>query len=125
MRMVKLLVVLGVVASSAWIVQAEEEFVINGDAEKGKETFKLYCAACHGETGKGDGLAAAALNPKPADLANKEYMSTLSDKHIYTVIKDGGTSVGKSALMTAWGALLKEDQQIHDVAAYVKSLSAE
>jgi len=125
MSMLKLLVILGVAAGTSFIAQAEEEFTINGDVEKGKETFKLYCAACHGDGGAGDGIAAAALNPKPADLSNKEYMSGLSDKHIYTVIKDGGTSVGKSAFMTAWGAVLKEDQKIHDVAAYVKSLSAE
>lgn len=125
MRMLKLLVILGVVASASLAVQAEDEFAINGDVEKGKATFKLYCVACHGDGGAGDGIASAALNPKPADLTNKEYISTLTDKHIYTVIKDGGASVGKSALMTAWGALLKEDQQIHDVAAFVKSLSAE
>ena len=125
MRVKKLLVVLGVAVSTAFIAQAEEEFKINGDAEAGGKTFGLYCAACHGAGGAGDGVAAAALNPKPADLTNKEYMDTLSDKHIYTVIKDGGAAVGKSPMMTAWGALLKEDQQIHDVAAFVKSLSAE
>jgi len=27
-----------------------------------------YCAACHGATGKGDGIAAAGLTQKPADL---------------------------------------------------------
>ncbi len=34
-------------------------------AAKGKELFSLNCASCHGETGAGDGAAAAALNPKP------------------------------------------------------------
>ena len=123
MRFVKLWIVL--VAAMAFSVHAEKEFKISGDTEKGKVTFKLYCATCHGDTGKGDGLASAALNPKPRDLTDKEYMATLSDEHIYKVIKDGGASVGKSALMTAWGALLKEDQKIHDVAAYVKSLATE
>src|ERR1700681_4577276 len=35
-----------------------------GDAKK---LYTSYCAPCHGEKGKGDGPAAAALNPKPAD----------------------------------------------------------
>lgn len=30
--------------------------------------FRGYCAPCHGTSGKGDGPAAAALNPKPANL---------------------------------------------------------
>lgn len=34
----------------------------------GKEMFKAYCAPCHGQSGKGDGPAAAALKTPPPDL---------------------------------------------------------
>lgn len=37
-------------------------------ADKGKTIFSVNCASCHGTTGKGDGPAAAALNPKPRDF---------------------------------------------------------
>jgi mono/diheme cytochrome c family protein len=30
---------------------------------QGRDLFLRYCAACHGDSGKGDGLAAAALQP--------------------------------------------------------------
>lgn len=33
-----------------------------------KEVFDRYCASCHGTNAKGDGPAASALDPKPADL---------------------------------------------------------
>jgi len=112
-------------AAVALTARAEEEFKINGDPAKGEATYKMYCVVCHGETGHGDGIGAAALNPKPRNLSEKAYMDTLSDKHIYTVIKDGGAAVGKSMFMTAWGAILKEDQAIHDVAAYVRTLAKE
>jgi mono/diheme cytochrome c family protein len=36
---------------------------------RGKDIFEANCASCHGVSGKGDGPAAQALNPKPADLA--------------------------------------------------------
>ena len=36
-----------------------------GDSAKGKESYNQICAMCHGETGKGDGVAAASLDPKP------------------------------------------------------------
>ncbi|MCB1069586.1 MAG: c-type cytochrome [Verrucomicrobia bacterium] len=116
---------IGLLAMAAIAVQAQDAFKINGDAEKGAATFKLYCAACHGETGHGDGLAAAALNPKPRNLTDKAYMDTLTDEHIFKVIKEGGASVGLSAMMAPWGAILKTDEAVHDVAAYVRSLAGE
>jgi mono/diheme cytochrome c family protein len=125
MTMKRVLAMMAMVAGLAATVQAEEEFKITGDAAKGEAPFKMYCALCHGETGAGDGIGAAALNPKPRALNDKAYMDTLSDQHIYTVIKDGGVAVGKSMFMAAFGAILKEDQAIHDVAAYVRSLAKE
>jgi mono/diheme cytochrome c family protein len=35
---------------------------------KGKGLYDANCAACHGPTGRGDGPAAAALNPRPPEL---------------------------------------------------------
>lgn len=34
----------------------------------GPEMYKAYCAACHGQDGKGAGPAASALKTAPADL---------------------------------------------------------
>lgn len=34
----------------------------------GSVSFDLYCASCHGRSGRGDGPTAAALKTKPADL---------------------------------------------------------
>jgi mono/diheme cytochrome c family protein len=91
-----------------------------GDSAKGKESFNTTCAMCHGETGKGDGVASASLDPKPRDLSSGEYVSTLTDEHIFKVIKEGGASVGKSYLMPAWGAVLSDDK-IWDVIAHLRT----
>jgi mono/diheme cytochrome c family protein len=37
-------------------------------ANNAPEMFRSYCAPCHGISGRGDGPAAAALTPKPANL---------------------------------------------------------
>ncbi len=36
--------------------------------ELGKQVWDTHCTSCHGAEGKGDGPAAAALDPKPTDL---------------------------------------------------------
>jgi mono/diheme cytochrome c family protein len=94
------------------------------DVEHGKKLYGQFCASCHGQSGKGDGPAAAALNPKPRNHTDKEYMSKLTDEDLFKVIKEGGASVGKSPLMPPWGASLKDDQ-IKDVIAFVRTLSGQ
>ncbi len=103
------------VAFSLSSVSAAEK----GDAAKGKETFQSTCAACHGAEGKGDGVAAQALDPKPRNLSDAAYVSTLTDEHLYKVISEGGASVGLSPMMAAWGGTLSE-QDIWNVIAYIR-----
>lgn len=92
------------------------------DLEDGKRIFATNCASCHGATGKGDGAAAAALNPKPRDLSSYEYMSSRTWKDLRAVIAQGGANSGMSALMPAWRGALK-NPQIDNVLAYVITLS--
>lgn len=91
------------------------------DVEEGKKLYGQFCSSCHGQSGKGDGPAAAALNPKPRDHTDRAYMSKLSDEDLLKVIKNGGASIGKSPLMPPWSASLKDDQ-IKDVIAYIRTL---
>ncbi len=114
----KLVLVVGLVGSAAFA--AEAKFELKGDAGKGATTFRTLCVSCHGETGKGDGAAAAALTPKPCNFTDPVNAERLTDEHVYKTIKDGGAAVGRSPLMVAWSSTLKDDQ-IRDVAAYVLS----
>lgn len=99
-----------------------KKFVITGDAARGQVKFKELCVACHGELGKGDGPAAAALNPKPANFADAAHAATVTDEYIVNMIKEGGAANGKSPLMASWKGALNEGQ-LMDVAAFVRSLS--
>lgn len=113
------------VAVSAWSVDlpsAPDGFTLGGDAAKGQAVYKQYCAMCHGDAGKGDGVAAAALNPKPKNLSDGATMSQISDWEVYLVIKEGGAVAGLSPMMTSWKAVLN-DGQLRDVAAFVRSLA--
>lgn len=93
-----------------------------GDPKAGKAKYDTLCVGCHGSSGKGDGPAAATLNPKPQDHTNGKYMNTLSDKYLFDITKSGGPSVGKSPLMPPWASALK-DQEIWDLVAYIRSLA--
>lgn len=91
-----------------------------GDPKAGKAKYDSFCASCHGATGKGDGAAAAALNPKPGDFTDCKMMSSRSDKFLYKIIKEGGQAVNKSPLMPPWGGSLS-DQDIANLVSYVRS----
>jgi mono/diheme cytochrome c family protein len=79
---------------------------------QGKAIYTSDCAPCHGNSGKGDGPAAASLNPKPLDFAS-EYSKNMPLDFRYWRISAG---VANTA-MPAWGSSLSSDQ-IWEVIAY-------
>ncbi len=89
---------------------------------EGKKLYVTYCATCHGESGKGDGTAGKALPVRPDDLTKGAEMNRLSDKDLVDIISKGGSGVGKSTFMPAWGGALN-DKQIRDVVAYIRSMA--
>ena len=92
------------------------------DPAAGKAKYETLCVGCHGVSGKGDGPAAAALNPKPRNYTDKKYMATLKDEEIFKITKEGGPAVKKSQLMPAWGAALS-DQDIRNIAAHIRTFA--
>lgn len=89
---------------------------------EGKTLYNTYCATCHGDKGKGEGVAAKGLPAKPADHTNGAVMNPLSDKFLNDVISKGGSAVGKSAFMPSWGSSLSE-KQVRDIVAYIRSIA--
>ena len=89
---------------------------------EGKKLYVSYCATCHGETGKGDGMAARSLPVKPADHTNGTVMNQFSDQFLYDIISKGGSAVGKSSFMPSWGSSIDE-KQVRDLVAYVRSIA--
>lgn len=88
-------------------------------AADGESIFQTNCASCHGETGAGDGPAAAALNPQPASLATNE--ENLSDAYLHWRISEGGMMAPFNSAMPAWKSILT-DEQIWQVVSYIRTL---
>ena len=86
--------------------------------------WQQRCTTCHGATGKGDGAAAAALNPKPRDFSSATWQASVTDEHIEKVILEGGQAVGLSMLMVANPDLASKPDVIKALRAHVRSLGA-
>jgi mono/diheme cytochrome c family protein len=86
--------------------------------QRGSQVFAANCAACHGATGKGDGPAAAALDPKPIDLTNPIHRSH-SDADLANWIANGDYG---SAMPAFAGTLT--NAEIADVIVFNRSLQA-
>lgn len=100
-------------------------YVFSADQRSpGKKTYDTYCIGCHGEEGLGNGPAAEFLNPKPRNFVNGQYKffhfnepgPFPSDESLKITIRNGlpGSAMPAFPLLT--------DQEIQDVATYIKSL---
>lgn len=76
-----------------------------------ERAYSQFCASCHGQNGGGDGPASTS-DPKPRNFQAWDYSDIPSDydvdSYIAKVIREGGASVGKSALMAPWGGVLDD-----------------
>lgn len=87
-----------------------------------QEIFKSRCVTCHGTAGKGDGPASAALTPKPRDLGDAAWQTSVTDAHIEKIILSGGPSVGMSPLMPGNPDLASKPDVIKALRAMVRGL---
>lgn len=98
-------------------VTALDRFLLQASNRGPEDVFQQQCAVCHGIGGEGDGPAAPALKPPPADLTDPERMGELTDDQLREVISQGRGS------MPGFSAVLKPDQ-MEEMVRYVRSLSA-
>jgi mono/diheme cytochrome c family protein len=77
---------------------------------KGSRIYAANCAVCHGDTGLGDGVAGASLNPPPANL-HEDHVQVLSDGGMFSIIHNGV----EDTAMPAFGETLDEDDIWHVV----------
>lgn len=85
-------------------------------AAEGKKTFMMTCATCHGTTGRGDGPAASALNPKPANYTTKA-ISAESDGSLFWKLSEG------RGAMVPFKSTYSEKQR-WELITYIRTLQA-
>jgi mono/diheme cytochrome c family protein len=87
----------------------------------GAQVFKTNCAMCHGNEGKGDGIAGASLNPKPRNFVEGKWKKGGTRLGLYEVLHDGL----KGSSMQSYKASLKPPERwalIHFIRSITQNL---
>lgn len=95
---------------------AEDRAAREPSPAAGERIYAARCAQCHGAGGRGDGPAAAGLNPRPANLTGHSVPVTPLDNYRRITYGTPGTA------MPAFGPSLSRDDR-WDVVAYVLTFS--
>lgn len=83
----------------------------------GKTLYAQNCVSCHGDAGRGDGVAAGALNPKPRDFTlDAAWKNGRKPSQIFKTLKEGIPGSG----MASFSTLAAEDRWA--ISHYVASL---
>ena len=108
-------------AQGPWVAPASEKAKKNPLAtdkkaiEQGEKIAKINCTSCHGPAGKGDGPAAVALTPKPADWTSSGVQDE-SDGELFWKVSNG------RGPMPPWKHLPENDRWA--VIRYIRSLKS-
>ena len=102
-------------SQSDWKAPADAKTLKNpvqgiGDA---KNVIAMNCAACHGSSGRGDGVAGAALQAKPMDWSSAAVQSD-TDGELFWKITNGCGS------MPAWRQLPETERW--QIVNYIRTL---
>jgi mono/diheme cytochrome c family protein len=99
------------------------------DVASGKQTYREYCASCHGEDGKGMGPAASALRAPPSDLTTlaKRHGGSFPEEYVTEILRFGKPiQVHGSSDMPIWGPIFGARDKFNEVAVRqrIKNLCA-
>ena len=116
------------VACFALAVLIAPASALAADVAAGKAKYDMFCASCHGPTGKGDGPVAVAIKPPPRDFSEGAFKFDTddsgeagSDEDLENVIANGAAKYGGNMMMAPWGGTMTDDD-IANVIAFIRSL---
>ena len=91
------------------------EALTRADREKGRVLYNNRCWPCHGPTGRGNGPAAAALRPPPADFTDPDRIADRTAARLHSVLSRGVPG-------TAMAAQPLSEREKFDVIAHLRGL---
>jgi mono/diheme cytochrome c family protein len=107
-----------------------------GPSLSGRDTFRYYCASCHGRDGRGNGPVAASLKTRPPNLTmlaagNRGQFPAERVKAVVAEGRPDAPAHGPSE-MPVWGPIFQSldpsdpiaTARIANVVAYIQSIQA-
>jgi mono/diheme cytochrome c family protein len=109
------------------------------DVPPGEAMYRRYCGACHGPTGRGDGVASSTMRPPPTNLTEiaKQNGGTFPTMKVLHYV-DGTEHVRAHGdpTMPVWGEVFREEAvsdmtrrvevrgKVMEIVAYIESIQA-
>lgn len=110
MRIRRLSLAVALAAASAWSFAARAD-PSTDESQSGARLYRVYCANCHGERGRGDGPTAELLKVAPADLTQfaRANGGAFPQERVYRAI-DGREDVRGHGVreMPIWGLAFQQ-----------------
>jgi cytochrome c oxidase cbb3-type subunit III len=100
------------------VIGREKNFLdslARADKEAGRALYNRRCWPCHGPTGRGNGPAATALRPPPADLGDPDKVAERTAARLYAALSRGVPG-------TAMAAQDISDKEKFDLIAYLRTM---
>jgi mono/diheme cytochrome c family protein len=108
-----------------WLAARSVPAQENGRALTGAALYRQHCAACHGDSGRGDGLVGQALRTPPADLTTlaRQHNGVFPGEQVAEFI-DGTRSVlpHGARTMPVWGMMFQSRETIRKIVDYLREL---
>ncbi|MGC2463690.1 MAG: cytochrome c [Candidatus Acidiferrum sp.] len=99
---------------------AQHLISLNYTQAQGKRLFYTYCVWCHADATPAGPSNRSNINPPPPLANDGATLNPMSDELLRNSITLGGSAMGKSGMMPAWGKTLSQE----DVNALISFLRA-
>lgn len=99
---------------------ARTQLATSSELQATPELYGRRCAVCHGAGGRGDGVAAGTMQPRPRDLTDRSWQASVSDAQLREVIVGGGLARDMSANMPPHPDL--SEQQLDTLVRHLRAL---
>lgn len=96
------------------VVHLQQPEVDSVSLAEGKALYEVYCWACHGETGMGDGAAGGAMGSQPANFHAEAVQAQASGALFWKIGEGRGAMPGFAGVLT--------DEQRWNLVAYIRHL---
>jgi cytochrome c5 len=101
---------------------AQHLIPLNYTQAQGKRLFYTYCVWCHADSTPAGPSNRSNINPPPALANDGATLNPMSDELLRNTITLGGSAMGKSGMMPAWGNTLSQ-KDVDALIAFLRAIA--